>query len=131
MRNSSSKRPHAATISLDSNSEREGSRTRNKRNRKTYGNQEFLSVDEAMVDVEHIRGAARMRAEEKEERRFEVEKQQRDQRHQLQMGKQEQILHCLRLQLQRQEQRNPSPVRFSTSSISKQQPIGIKLIICT
>lgn len=61
-----------------------------------------------MVDVEHIRGAARMRAEDKEERRFEVEKQQRDQHYQLQMGKQEEILRCLRLQLQRQEQRNPA-----------------------
>lgn len=79
---SSSKRHHAATIDLDSNSEREGSRASNKRNKKAYGNQGFLSVGEAMVNVEHIRDAARIRAEKKE-RRFEIEKQQRDQHHQL------------------------------------------------
>lgn len=117
---SSSKRHHAATIDLDSNSEREGSRTSNKRNKKVYGNQGFLSVGEAMVNVEHIRDAARIRAEKKEERRFEIEKQQRDQHHQvemqqrdqhhqLQMSKQEEILLRLRLQLQTQEQGNQAP----------------------
>lgn len=90
---------------MDSESEDEGSRAGNKRKKKAYGNQEFLSVGEAMVDVEQIRDASRIRAEEREKLRFEAEMQQRDQHHQFQMGKQVEILLRLRLELQKQEQK--------------------------
>lgn len=64
-RRSESKRPRPATINLgDSESENEGSRASNKRKKKAYGNQGFLSVGEAMVSVEHIRDEGRLRAED-------------------------------------------------------------------
>lgn len=84
---------------------------------------EPLSIAAALVAVEQIRERARVRAEEKEERRFKIAMKQRDQHHKSLMMKykqrgdlQEQIVLCLKLQLQRQERGRSDPLGASESS---------------
>lgn len=96
----------------DSQSEREGddwaSRAVGSKKRRGPGNQNFLSVGEAAIDVEQTQDAGRSRAEELEERRFEAEMRQKDQHYELLMRKQEEV--NLRLRLELQKLKNQSKV---------------------
>lgn len=93
------------TYKDDSQSEREGDEWESgavgNKKRRGPGNQKFLSVGDAAVDVEQTQDAGRLRAEELEERRFEAEMRQKDQRHQLLMGKQEEVNLRLKLELEK------------------------------
>lgn len=97
---SSNKRPRPASLNIDENA-KEGSPADQKRKRQRYGR---LSIGEALIQVETIRDVARKRAEDQRAVEFEAEMRQRDQHHQLQMGKQEEVLLRLRLELRKQEQ---------------------------
>ena len=102
---SKSKRPQpTVTINMDTESENEGSHAKKKKRKKSYRNQGFLLVSEAMVHVEQIRDVTCIQAENQEKQQFDAEMQQKDQYHQLQMGKQKEFLLRLRLQVQQQEQ---------------------------
>lgn len=111
---------------MDFESENERSHAGNKKKKKAYGYQGFLSVGEAMVNVEHIWDAARIRTEDQEARRFEAEMQQRDQHHQFQIGKQKEVLLRLRLELQRQEQSSWSNVQDSMEGTNRDQPSWLR-----
>lgn len=104
----SKKRPRSTvTINIDSESDNEKTRTSKK---KAYENQRFFSIGEAIIQVENIWNAACRRTEDKKTLQFNAEMRQKNQHHELQMGKQEEVLLRLRLKLQKQKQESSSSI---------------------